>query len=110
MVNAIISLSRLFTYTTVFRDSVTWLSKNYDTDNGIPIFFIKGNYLPSQQLLAEAEYKVTVDILKESEDSASREWAKKIHLSDYLVSGFAIIQKHVLDTSCINYILLLYSP
>lgn len=39
----------------LIRDSEKWLENNYVGDNGIPRFFIQGNYLPNQRDIAENE-------------------------------------------------------
>lgn len=69
----------------LIRDSEKWLENNYIGDNGIPGFFIQGNYLPNQRDIAENEYRETVQLLGSSEVKECSEWAIKTINSGYLV-------------------------
>ncbi|KAI9358471.1 hypothetical protein BD770DRAFT_387377 [Pilaira anomala] len=62
-----------------------WLKDNYSDNNGLPLFFIVGDYSYIQKDTAEKDYKETVNLAKESSDREYSNWAQAVIASDFSV-------------------------
>ncbi|PHZ17849.1 uncharacterized protein RHIMIDRAFT_288652 [Rhizopus microsporus ATCC 52813] len=66
-------------------DAKSWLTTNYKKNNGLPEFFLEGNYPASTHEVAKETYKATVKSLFDTtEDGKLKYWAQMMILSNFL--------------------------
>ncbi|GAA5816773.1 hypothetical protein MFLAVUS_010306 [Mucor flavus] len=65
-------------------DAVPWLEANFTKSNGLPEFFLEGDYPADKREQAEEEYKNTVKLLLDStEDEVCKCWCEMTILSNF---------------------------
>ncbi|CAO3702558.1 unnamed protein product [Rhizopus stolonifer] len=87
-------------------DSFSWLSKNYNNNNGLPSFFFEGGYSFDMRQNAEDDYRYSVDEASKSNNVAYREWAMNIKNNDYSTLILATTREYWKSLDTLNEALL----
>ncbi|KAG2237668.1 hypothetical protein INT48_004571 [Thamnidium elegans] len=62
----------------ILWDAHTWLEVNYTSNNGLPGFFLKGDYSYAHKNQAENDYKTAVCAAKNSNNIKLALWANAV--------------------------------
>lgn len=62
--------------------------KRINQEDFVISFFMKGGYLPKDKVVAEKEFRLAVEAIKEKEDDNTKTWCENIIATEFRVSIF----------------------